>query len=126
MSELRRLPWGEKHLCGVHYTVKVSIGYLLYEIMVKDLTSIHGITVVKGEPSKTMKMPKYIVYGVLTQDAFLEYLQVKEKAQARLLLTKAAKLLKSVHDRDLYLNPKKHEDKEILRTPVHEDSGLAA
>jgi hypothetical protein len=126
MSELRKLPWGEKHLCGVYYTVKVSIGYRLYELMLKDLTSIQGITVTTGQPSKTMKIPKYIVYGVVTQDAFLDYLQVKEKAQARLLLTKATELLKSVQDRDLYLNPKKHEDKEILRTPVHEDSGLAA
>lgn len=126
MSELRKLPWGEKHLCGVYYTVKVSIGYRLYELMLKDLTSIHGIIVTTGQPSKTMKIPKYIVYGVVTQDAFLDYLQVKEKAQARLLLTKATELLKSVQDRDLYLNPKKHEDKEILRTPVHEDSGLAA
>ena len=126
MSELKNLPWGEKHLCGVHYTVKVSIGYRLYELMLKDLTSIQGIQVIAGQPSKRMKMPKYIVYGVLTQDAFLEYLQVKEKAQAKLLLTTAAKLLKSVHDRDLYLNPKKHEDKEILCDEMHQDSGLVA
>jgi hypothetical protein len=126
MNELRRLPWGEKHLCGVYYTVKVSIGYRLYELMLKDLTNIHGITVSTGQPSKTMKMPKYIVYGVLTQDAFLEYLQVKEKAQAKLLLTKATQLLKSVQDRDLYLNPKKHEDKEILCDEMHQDSGLVA
>jgi len=126
MSELTRLPWGEKHLSGVYYTVKVSIGYQLYELMLKDLTNVQGITVINGQPSKAMKIPKYIVYGVLTQDAFLEYLQIKEKAQAKLLLTHAAKLLKSVHDRDLYLNPKKHEDKEILCNEMHTDSGLVA
>jgi hypothetical protein len=125
MSELRNLPWGEKHLCGVYYTVKVSIGYQLYELMLNDLTSIQGIGVVTGQPSKTMKIPKYIVYGVLTQDAFLEYIQVKEKAQAKLLLTKAAELLKSVHNRDLYLNPKKHEETEKLNIdPVLEDDRL--
>lgn len=126
MSEIKRLPWGEKHLCGVYYTVKVSIGYQLYELMLKDLTSIHGIQVATGQPSKTMKIPKYIVYGVLTQDAFLEYLQIKEKAQAKLLLTHATRLLKSVQDRDLYLNPKKHEDKEILCDEMHTDIGLVA
>ena len=126
MSELRRLPWGEKHLCGVYYTVKVSIGYQLYNLIVKDLTSIHGIQVSTGQPSKRMKIPKYIVYGVVTQDSFLEYIQIKEKAQAKLLLTHAARLLKSVQDRDLYLNPKKHEDKEILCDEMHQDSGLVA
>ena len=125
MSELRKLPWGEKHLFGVYYTVKVSIGYKLYELMLKDLTSVQGITVTTGQPSKTMKIPKYIVYGVVTQDAFLEYIQIKEKAQAKLLLTHAARLLKSVQDRDLYLNPKKHEEtqKDVCH-PMHEDARL--
>lgn len=128
MSELRNLPWGEKHLCGVHYTVKISISPELYQLMLDGLTNVHGISVINGAPSKTMKIPKYIVYGVLTQDAFLEYLQIKEAAQAKLLLAKAAKLLKSVHDRNLYLNPKEHEDKdkEILCDEMHKDIGLVA
>ena len=120
MSELRNLPWGEKHLCGVYYTVKVGISPELYDLMLDGLTNIHGICVINGAPSKTMKIPKYIVYGVLTQDAFLEYLQIKEAAQAKLLLGKAAKLLKSVHDRNLYLNPKEHEDKTIPCDPIAE------
>ena len=128
MSELTRLPWGEKHLSGVYYTVKISISSELYKLMLDGLTDIHGLSVINGAPSKTMKLPKYIVYGVLTQDAFLEYLQVKENAQAKLLLTKAAKLLKSVNDRNLYLNPKEHEDKdkEILCDEMHKDIGLVA
>ena len=118
MSELTRLPWGEKHLCGVYYSVKISVSYRLYELMLSDLTSIHGIYVVGGKPSKVMKLPKFIVYGILTQDAFLEYLQVKEKAQAKLLIDNAAKLLKSVQDRDLHLKPKKHEDKKLIRINI--------
>lgn len=126
MSELRNLPYGEKHLCGVYYTVKIGISPELYQLMLKDITNVHGISVISGAPSKTMKIPKYIVYGVLTQDAFLEYLQIKEKAQAKILLEKAAKLLKSVHDRDLYLNPKKHEDEKVPCDTADEDFGLAS
>lgn len=126
MSELQRLPWGEKHLCGVYYTVKVSVGYRLYELMLKDLTNIHGITVTTGQPSKTMKIPKYIVYGVITQDAFLEYLQVKEKAQAKLLLTKATELLKSVQDRKSHLKHKKDETEKTVSASVPEVCRLDA
>lgn len=116
MRELKNLPWGEKHLSGVYYTVKVSIGYQLYELMLKDLTDIQGIAVTEGAPSKKMKIPKYIVYGVLTQDAFLKYMLIKEKAQAKLLLTHAAKLLKSVQDRESHLKPKPINHEEIEKT----------
>jgi hypothetical protein len=125
MSELRKLPWGEKHLCGAYYTVKISVSYRLYELMLSDLTKIHGIYAVGGEPSKVMKLPKFIVYGVLTQDAFLEYLQVKEKAQAKLLIDNAAKLLKSVQDRESHLKPRKNEETEkTVGSDVSEVCGL--
>ena len=128
MSDARKLPWGEKHLCDVYYTVRVGISYELYQLMLKDLTNILGIHVINGAPSKTMKIPKYIVYGVLTQDAFLEYLQVKENAQAKLLLQKAAKLLKSVQNRETYLKPKftRNEDETISCDTVDKDFGLAS
>lgn len=98
MSETRNLPWGEKHLCGDFFTIKITLGYNLYSNIGDKLKTL-GLTVMQVNPSKKWKLPKYMAYGVLNQDNFQKYLNVKNEAQAKFMIDKAANLLDSVRIR---------------------------
>lgn len=98
MSESRNLPWGEKHLCGDLFTIKITLGYNMYSSIGDKLKTL-GLTVMQVNPSKKWKLPKYMAYGVLNQDDFQKYLNVKNEAQAKSMIDKAAELLDSVRIR---------------------------
>ena len=98
MSETRNLKWGEKHLCGDLFTIKISLGYNLYS-MIGDKLKVLGLTVMQVNPSKKWKLPRYMAYGVLNQRNFQKYLNVKNEAQAKMLINKAAELLENVKNR---------------------------
>lgn len=98
MSETRNLPWGERHLCGDFYTIKITLGYNLYSSISDKLKAL-GLTVMQVNPSKKWKLPKYMAYGVLNHDNFQKYLNVKCEAQAKFMIDKAAGLLDSVRIR---------------------------
>lgn len=95
MSESRNLRWGEKHLCGDLFTIKIAFGQDLYEKVngqFKDL----GLTVMNLGPSKKHYRMRYMAYGVLNHDNFLRYLVIKQEAQASLLIRQAAAKLEDV------------------------------
>ena len=107
MSETRNLKWGEKHLCGDFFTIKITLGYNLYS-MIGDKLKALGLTVMQVNPSKKWKLPRYMAYGVLNQENFYKYLVIKNEAQAKLLINKAAELLESVKTRKEVI---KHDEK---------------
>ena len=98
MSETRNLRWGEKHLCGDLFTIKISLGYNLYS-MIGDKLKVLGLTVMQVNPSKKWKLPRYMAYGVLNQRDFQKYLVIKNEAQAKVLINKAAELLENIKTR---------------------------
>lgn len=99
MSEAKNLPWGEKHLCGYTFTVKITIGEYLYHELALELQDM-GLVVNRIRSSKKTSQPKYMVYGVITgQDKFDRYLLIKEQAQFKRSLEKTKILLKSIMSR---------------------------
>ena len=98
MSETRNLKWGEKHLCGDLFTIKINLGLEMYNRTAIKFKAL-GLTVVQLAFSKKTFKHRYMVYGVLNQDNFQKYLNVKNEAQAKLLINKAAELLENVKTR---------------------------
>lgn len=111
MSETRNLKWGEKHLCGDLFTIKIAFGQDLYEKVNGQFKEL-GLTVMNLSPSKKHYKPRYMAYGVLNQRNFQKYLNVKNEAQAKLLINKAAELLENVKTR-----------KEVIRHDEKIESG---
>lgn len=98
MSEIRNLKWGEKHLCGDLFTIKITLGYELWNLTQIKFTAL-GLTVVQVLSSKKTVKPRYLAYGVLNQSNFQKYLNIKNEALAKLLINKAAVLIESVNTR---------------------------
>lgn len=98
MSEIRNLPWGERHLCGDLFTIKISLGLDMYNSTALKFKAL-GLTVVQLAPSKKYLKHRYLAYGVLKTTDFYKYLTVKNEAQAKLLIDKAAVLLDQVRNR---------------------------
>ena len=116
MSESRNLPWGERHLCGDFFTIKITLGYNLYSSISDKLKAL-GLTVMQVNPSKKWKLPRYMAYGVLNQDNFQKYLNVKNEAQAKFMIDKAANLLDSVRIRKEHI-----KYRETIKTVVPAES----
>lgn len=98
MSETRNLKWGEKHLCGDLFTIKITLGYELWNLTEIKFKAL-GLTVIEALPSKKYSKNRYLAYGVLNQKNFQKYLVIKNEAQAKLLINKAAVLIESVNTR---------------------------
>lgn len=107
MSETRNLRWGEKHLCGDLFTIKISLGLDMYSGTALKFKAL-GLTVVQLAFSKKTLKHRYMAYGVLNQRDFQKYLVIKNEAQAKLLIDKAAVLLDQVRTRKEVL---KHDEK---------------
>lgn len=112
MSEIRNLPWGERHLCGDLYTIKISLGLDMYNSTAVKFKAL-GLTVVQLAPSKKYLKQRYLAYGVLKTTDFYKYLTVKNEAQAKLLIDKAAALLDQVRNRKEVIEH--HEKTEGVR-----------
>lgn len=98
MSEIRNLKWGEKHLCGDLFTIKISLGLDMYNCTALKFKAL-GLTVMQLAFSKKTLKHRYMAYGVLNQENFYKYLVIKNEAQAKLLINKAAELLENVKTR---------------------------
>ncbi len=107
MSETRNLRWGEKHLCNDLFTIKISLGLDMYNSTVTKFKTL-GLTVIQLAFSKKSLKHRYMVYGVLNQHDFQKYLVIKNKAQAKLLINKAAELLQDIKTRKEVI---KHNEK---------------
>ena len=112
MSETRNLRWGEKHLCGDLFTIKISLGLDMYNGTALKFKAL-GLTVIQLAFSKKTLKHRYMAYGVLNQRDFQKYLNVKNEAQAKLLINKAAELLENVKTRKEVI--RHHEKTEGVR-----------
>lgn len=114
MSELRNLKWGEKHLCGDLFTIKISLGQDLCEKVNGPFRDL-GLTVLSLTPSKKHHKIRYMAYGVLNYDKFQKYLVIKNEAQATLLIRQAAFKLEDVKIRKEQI---KHNETVKTLVPV--------
>ena len=100
MTSHLKLPWGEKHLCGMYYTVKLSVSKRLYEAFNGKLRGFKDLNVFTTYKKGTHVEKGFILYGVLHYDDYMRFLSIKQNAQAQILIEKAADLLNQVKDRD--------------------------
>lgn len=106
-----KLLWGERHLAGSYYSVRVSFGNQLYESINPKLArlKVQSLYWRKGKPSKT-GIIKWVLFGVVHENDYRKYLIFKQEAQAQLLINKAANLLNQVKDHKLALMHGKTEE----------------
>lgn len=114
MGTLKNLPWGEKHLCGDYYTIKVKMGQTLYDMLWKD-EKLFDIKSLSSElcPSKKSGVVNYIVYGVLNSLEYYTYLVTKEKCQLQI---KAQELVNLQNQYKSHVDNLKHFKNEKAET----------
>lgn len=105
----QNLRWGENHLAGSYYSVKVSFSNHLYENMKTKIAKIQSLKWRSGKPSKT-GIIKWVLYGVVHENDYRKYLIIKQEAQAQLLINRAANLLNQVKDHKFSLTHAKTEE----------------
>lgn len=114
MSDHKKLPWGEKHLCGMYFTVKVRVGLPLWDAFDHKMHHIDGLSCYATYKKGTAVHNGYILFGVLHNDEYQKYLNIKQNAQAKLLINKAANLLNQVKDRKLFNHDEKGEGVRLV------------
>lgn len=108
MKSHTKLPWGEKHFVGNHYTVKVAMGRKLYEMMESNdnFKTIRGalsnfyydsakMKKIRGAASTPWEVgdpDMVLLYGLLTSHEYNVYQYIKKSVQAKLKLEEATAL----------------------------------
>ena len=85
----KSLSWGEHHLYGNYFTIKVCTGTELKDAIKDDLKK-HNIDldIYETLASKT-GLRRFIISGVLKHKEYLKYSEIKNRAKAILLIKKA-------------------------------------
>ena len=97
MTPDQNLRWGEHYLANSYHSVRVSFSNQLHNDMKTIIARIPGLQWRSGKPSKT-GIIKWVLYGIVNENDYRKYLIIKQEAQAKLLINKAASLLNQVKD----------------------------
>lgn len=87
----RSLSWGERHLYGNYFTIKICTGTELKDAIKDDLKK-HNIDLDIYETNSSsckIGVRKFIISGVLKHKEYLKYIEIKNRAKAFLLIKKA-------------------------------------
>jgi hypothetical protein len=86
MSDHRALPWGEKHLHGEYYTIKIRIGPELRGAISDKLNTFSNLNIFETQADKKNRQ-RFLIAGVLNQSEYTAYRIVKEEAQLQILVS---------------------------------------
>jgi len=130
MKEAKKLPWGEKHLIGNLYTVKVAVGMKLFEIMSRNgnfkllrgcLWTYHyaspKLRKMFADSERPIDPDMVLMYGCLSNYEYNVYQHIKRRAQAQIKLEQATELF---NDSNVYKTlagnhkPLEDETSEVL------------
>ena len=120
----KKLLWGEHHLYGNYYTIKICIGAQLKDLIKDDLKK-HNIDldIYQAINSKLGK-ERFIIAGVIKHLEYLKYSEIKNRCQAALLIRKATYHIDVSNNRfNSHVNVKKYEESINLNDP--ENLGLS-
>ena len=97
MSDHKALPWGEKHLYGQFYTVKIKIGLELRHAIGNKFDALKDICLWDAGSDKKGRQ-YFMIAAVLIWNDFIKYRLIKEEAQLQVLVNTMRTKAKTVKD----------------------------